>query len=204
MKTIFTSLIIIIVLGTSMFFLLKNNNSEEKTEVKSENESIMVAPKMQVKDESIVYVNSDSLMENYAMYKAVKKELEQEKASAENTLKAMYSKFESQVNDLREKAASMTEEESMSKQQELAYQQQKLSDYENELSQKISMNQMKKLESVHTEIEKYIDANYSQSKYSYIIGKSSGGGVLYAKSSLNITKEVLEGLNNSYLAQTKK
>ena len=143
-------------------------------------------------------------MENYAMYKAVKKELEQEKASAENTLKAMYSKFESQVNDLREKAVSMTEEESMSKQQELAYQQQKLSDYENELSQKISMNQMKKLESVHTEIEKYIDANYSQSKYSYIIGKSSGGGVLYAKSSLNITKEVLEGLNNSYLAQTKK
>jgi outer membrane protein len=37
-----------------------------------------------------------------------------------------------------------------------------------------------------------------------VIGYSKGGGVLYAKEDLDITQEVLKGLNTEYTANSKK
>ena len=205
MKSISLSLNIILILAVAGLYYL--HFSENKTaEVAGSDKTILqvVAPKMDVKAATVVYINSDSLMDNYELVKEVKKDLEKERAAAERQFASEYRQLEAEYNDLKSKAATMTEEQGMAKQQELAMKEQKLTDYRDELNQKLNMNEMKKTEKIQQEIEDYLKANYSSTNYSYILGHTKGGGILYSKSNLDITKEVLDGLNNTYKAQHKK
>jgi len=51
---------------------------------------------------------------------------------------------------------------------------------------------------------KYLDSNSAQYNYRYVLGASFGGNVLYANDSLDITQQVIEGLNAEYQDNLKK
>lgn len=205
MKSISLSINIILGLAVAgLYYLHFSEKKNEAPEGTTKTTAPQVAPKMDVKAASVVYINSDSLMDNYELVKEVKKELEKERAQAEKQFATEYRALEAEYNDLKSKAATMTEEQGMAKQQELAMKEQKLTDYRDELNQKLNMNELKKTEKIQQEIEDYLKANYSSTNYSYILGHTKGGGILYSKSNLDITKEVLDGLNNTYKAQHKK
>ena len=204
MKSISISLNIILILAVAGLYYLHFSDSKKSDDIPQLISLPVVAPKMDLKATTIVYVNSDSLMDNYDLVKEVKKELERERASAEKQFASEYRALENEYNDLKAKAATMTEEQGLAKQQELAMKEQKLTDYRDELNEKLSMNEMKKTQKIQEEIEAYLKSNYSGTNYSYILGHTKGGGILYSKNSLDITREVLEGLNNTYKAQHKK
>ncbi len=205
MKSISLSLNIILILAVAGLYFLHFNETKKTGEIhQPKDTNAVVAPVMDMKEASVVYIDSDSLMDNYELVKEVKKELERERANAEKQFTAEYRQLEAEYNDLKAKASTLTEEQGMAKQQELAMKEQKLTDYRDELNQKLSMNELKKTEKIQQEIEDYLKANYSSTNYSYILGHSKGGGILYSKRSLDITKEVLDGLNNTYKAQKKK
>lgn len=204
MKSLSLSLNILLLLAVAVLYYLHFSTTKTPVAPVTTNKLPIVAPKMDVKASTIVYVNSDSLMDNYELVKEVKKELERERAAAEKQFAAEYRALEAEYNDLKAKAATMTEEQGMAKQQELAMKEQKLTDYRDELNEKLSMNEMKKTQKIQEEIEAYLKTNYSNTGYSYILGHTKGGGILYSKDNLDITGEVLEGLNNTYKAQHKK
>lgn len=204
MKSISLSLNIVLILAVAGLYYLHFATQQQNSSVPEKIVLPVVAPKMDLKSTSIVYVNSDSLMDNYDLVKEVKKELERERAAAEKQFASEYRELEAEYNDLKTKAATMTEEQGMAKQQELAMKEQKLTDYRDELNEKLGMNEMKKTQKIQEEIEAYLKSNYSGTNYSYILGHTKGGGILYSKNSLDITGEVLEGLNNTYKAQHKK
>ena len=204
MKSISLSLNIVLILAVAGLYYLHFSAQQHPIVAPEKVALPIVAPKMDLKSTSIVYVNSDSLMDNYDLVKEVKKELERERAAAEKQFASEYRELEAEYNDLKAKATTMTEEQGMAKQQELAMKEQKLTDYRDELNEKLGMNEMKKTQKIQEEIEAYLKSNYSSTNYSYILGHTKGGGILYSKNSLDITGEVLEGLNNTYKAQHKK
>ncbi len=204
MKSISLSLNVILILAVAGLYYLHFTEKKANSTASPKTAAPLVAPKMDVKASSIVYINSDSLMDNYDLVKDVKKELERERAVAEKQFAAEYRALEAEFNDLKSKAATMTEEQGMAKQQELAMKEQKLTDYRDELNEKLSLNEMKKTQKIQEEIEAYLKSNYAGTNYSYILGHTKGGGILYSKNNLDITAEVLEGLNNTYKAQLKK
>jgi outer membrane protein len=204
MKSISLTLNIILILAVAGLYFLHFNEKKASTPTTPKTEAQVVSPKMDLKASSIVYVNSDSLMDNYDLVKEVKKELERERAAAEKQFAAEYRTLEAEYNDLKAKAATMTEEQGMAKQQELAMKEQKLTDYRDELNEKLTLNELKKTQKIQEEIEAYLKSNYSGTSYSYILGHTKGGGILYSKNALDITKEVLDGLNKTYQAQHKK
>lgn len=204
MKSISLSLNIILILAVAGLYYLHFSDKNTVSNPPEKAALPVVAPKMDIKASTIVFVNSDSLMDNYELVKEVRKDLERERAAAEKQFASEYRALESEYNDLKSKAATMTEEQGMAKQQELAMKEQKLTDYRDELNEKLSMNEMKKTEKIQQEIEDYLKTNYSGTNYSYILGHTKGGGILFSKNNLDITKEVLEGLNNTYKAQHKK
>ena len=204
MISIFLSLNIILILAVAGLYYLHFTDKNAGGQVPEKAALPVVPPKMDLKASTIVYVNSDSLMDNYELVKEVRKELEKERAAAEKQFATEYRALEAEYNDLKAKASTMTEEQGMAKQQELAMKEQKLTDYRDELNEKLSMNEMKKTEKFQQEIEDYLKANYNGTNYSYILGHTKGGGILFSKNNLDITKEVLEGLNNTYRAQHKK
>ena len=204
MKSLSLSLNILLLLAVAVLYYLHFSTTKTPVAPATINKLPIVAPKMDVKASTIVYVNSDSLMDNYELVKEVKKELERERAAAEKQFVAEFRALEAEYNDLKAKAATMTEEQGMAKQQELAMKEQKLTDYRDELNEKLSLNELKKTQKIQEEIEAYLKTNYSNTGYAYILGHTKGGGILYSKDNLDITAEVLEGLNNTYKAQHKK
>ena len=52
-------------------------------------------------------------------------------------------------------------------------------------------------------IMEYLKENSSQLNYKYVLGTSFGGNILYANDSLDITRNIIKGLNEKY-QQTKK
>jgi len=52
-------------------------------------------------------------------------------------------------------------------------------------------------------IMEYLKKNSSDLKYKYVLGTSFGGNILYANDSLDITQNIITGLNTEY-QQTKK
>jgi outer membrane protein len=150
---------------------------------------------IKLKSTPIVYINADSLMSRYSLVKKTKAELERERKVAEAEFEKRYRALEKEFMELRDRAPLMKEEEGMAKQQELMQKEQKLGEYREQMQEKL----MKMEESRNLDIQKritgYLKERYSGSKYAYILGYSAGGGILFANDSLDITEEVIQGLN---------
>ena len=125
MKSISISLNIILILAVAGLYYLHFTDSNKPAVMHQTIALPVIAPKMDLKASTIVYVNSDSLMDNYELVKEVKKELEKERASAEKQFASEYRALEDEYNDLKSKAATMTEEQGQARQQELAMKEQK-------------------------------------------------------------------------------
>src|SRR5262245_38663912 len=75
---------------------------------------------------SIVYVNSDSLLDNYAFLKAKKQDLEARHKKITADLEAEGQRLQSDVESYRQRGASMTDEQRMQTEEQLMIRQQQL------------------------------------------------------------------------------
>jgi outer membrane protein len=152
-------------------------------------------PKIKFKATPLVYVNADSLWENFVLVKQMRKELEAEKKKFETKFEADYHKLESDYIALRDKAETLSQEEGMKLQQDLMAREQKLTEFRQTQSEKLAKLEAEKTEKIQKTITEYLTEQYSKSNYAYILGYSAGGGILFANDSLEITNEVVDGLN---------
>jgi outer membrane protein len=184
-----------------LYVVVFNLKSEIKTgSIGSQNNEEIIsgpAPEIELKSSPIVYINADSLMANFNLVKDTKKELEKERLAFEKQFEARYRNLEKEYNDLKDRAPLMTQEEGMMKQQELMMKEQELSEYREKNAERLMKMEQDKNELIHDKITAYLKKNYANSNYAYILGYSSGGGILFAHDSLEITKEVIKGLNLS-------
>src|SRR6187455_2224738 len=75
---------------------------------------------------NIVYVNSDSLLDNYSYYKAKKAEFESKENQIKNHLQAESERLQKDAADYQDRAAMMTESDRAKKEEELMMRQQSL------------------------------------------------------------------------------
>jgi outer membrane protein len=192
------SIVFNVVLGiaVAVLYYLHFSNSpshgESKKEVKPK---ASVMPKIQLKSTPLVYVNADSLWENFELVKKMRKEMEFEKKKFETKFEADYHKLEADYLALRDKAESLSQEEGMMKQQELMAREQKLTEFRQTESERLAKLEADKTDKIQKTITEYLTEQYSKSNYAYILGYSAGGGILFANDSLEITTEVVDGLN---------
>lgn len=153
----------------------------------------------------VVYVNTDTLLNNYDYYKDVVKEFQNKQFQLENELQRKGQSFQNEVGlfQRRVQAGGMSQEQAQTTQQQLAQKEQEIMMYRDNAANNLSVEQAKKTDELLTKIQDYLAANNKTDKYDMVIGYSKGGGVLYAKQDLDITQEVLKGLNDEY-AKMKK
>lgn len=153
----------------------------------------------------IVYVNTDTLLNNYDYYKDVVKEFQNKQFQLENELQRKGQSFQNEVAlfQRRVQAGGMSQEQAQTTQQQLAQKEQNLMMYRDNAANNLAVEQGQKTDELLTKIQEYLAKYNSGDKYDMVIGYSKGGGVLYAKEDLDITQDVLKGLNEDY-AKTKK
>lgn len=148
----------------------------------------------------ILYVNSDSLWENYDYVKIEKAALDKEKKRLEGQWESKARSLEKEIYDYQQKASqgAITMDEAQKKEADLMQKQQQLMQLKEDLSVQLLNMEQEKNKLLQTAITDYLKKYNMDKNLSYVMGYTLGGGILYANDSLDITSEVLEGLNREY------
>ena len=148
----------------------------------------------------IVYVNTDTLLNNYDYYKDVIKEFENKSFTLENDLAKRSQSFQNEVAlfQRRVQAGGVSEEQARSTQLALQKKEQDIMLFRDNAAGNLQQEQAKKTDELLSKIHDYLKKYNAGDKYDMVIGYSKGGGVLYAKEDLDITQDVLNGLNEEY------
>lgn len=153
------------------------------------------APEIKLKQSPVVFVNADSLMDQYVLVTKNRNFLEAERKKFEKEFEAKYRSLEAEYKELQEKAPLMTQEEGTMKQQELMMKEQKLGEFRDQNQERLMNLEQTRGEQIQKNITTYLRKRYANTNYAYILGYSPGSGILFAHDSLDITPEVVQGLN---------
>ncbi len=154
----------------------------------------------------IAYVDIDTLQENYIYFKTKKAELESKQKAMENELENMARQFEKEYVALQQKAqaGTLSQSEGEAAQKNMIEKQQNLEKKRSGLAEQL----MKLQDNFNTDLKKRLDdflAEYNKDKgYDYVLSYSKNGSILIANPALDVTQEVLEGMNAKYKAESAK
>jgi outer membrane protein len=154
----------------------------------------------------IYFVQIDSVIGKYNMAKDLLGELESKFNSSDATLKTKQESYQKELNDYQYKAQRglLTRSEMQTKEQQLYGKQQELVQLQQELTNEINEKQAVMNRQVINAIMEYMKTNSSSFHYKYVLGTSFGGNILYANDSLDITQNIIEGLNENYSKEKKQ
>lgn len=149
---------------------------------------------------NIVYINTDSLYTNFDMYTDMKANMEERQKKMADELALKKSNYEKNVADYQDKMKKglLLRSEAEKIEQKLMGNQQYLinlnGEMQNQLSDELQRGQKKLIFAIMDFLKEY-NKNYN---YKYVFSNAFGSNLLYASDSLNITNDVLKGLNEKY------
>ena len=154
---------------------------------------------------SIFYVQIDTVLNHFDMATDLTDELQKKLSASETEFQDKQKSYQNDVNDYQYKAQRglITRSEAQTIEQQLYAKQQNLVQLQQQLSQDLNEKQTVMNRQVINAIMEYLKKNSSQLDYKYVLGTSFGGNILYANDSLDITRNIISGLNAEY-QQNKK
>jgi len=147
-----------------------------------------------------VYVNGDSLLEKYDYFKKAKKDFEAKTARTEAEITAKRTALEREFAAYQQQGASLSQDQRAKIEENLMRKEQELRAFSENAASKLQDEQVKFNEKLFDKVSDYLKEHTKGKNYKIVMNYTKGTGILYANDSLDITNEVLEGLN----AQFKK
>lgn len=151
----------------------------------------------------IAYVNIDSLLNQMEMYKDLNQNLTDKQQKLETNFGSEYRTFEKEVVAFQEKVQKglLTRSEAQEIDARLSNQRNELENRRNNYLMELQEENLVSQNKVIDYIMQYLKEYNSDNKFRYIFSYSFGGGLLYASDALDITSDVLVGINQKYIAE---
>jgi len=187
----------VIFLYLFVFVIDSDEKSGTKT-VRVANDSTLAA----IAERGIVYINIDSVLNNYDMYFDIQADLQEKLKTSDAQLTSQQQKLQKEMEDFQYKIdrGLVTRAEAGELQQQLAQKEQALyqlqQNLQMQLAEEEAVAQRKVLNSIMEYLEKLEKSGIYQ--YQFVLGTTFGGNILYANEEMNITDVVSEGLNEEY------
>jgi outer membrane protein len=150
----------------------------------------------------IAYIDLDSLQNNYEYYKKVKVDIDRRQTSSNNEINSLQKRFQARAMQLQQKGPSMSQQDQESAMKEINQMQQDLQTKKQSLDNELFNYNSKMKEDILTRIQNYLKEYNKDGRYDYILSYEPGF-MFYKDSALNITRDVIGGLNKQY-NETKK
>lgn len=193
MKNIATILSILSLVGVLALGALYMNG-------KDKNAAPAAAPVATGTGSNLAYVDIDSLESQYVLLKTKREDFRRRQEQMENELQRSYGQMQSDANEIQKKAQAntLTQSEYEGAQKRLMQMQQTLESRKQSLTEQL----MKEQEEFNSDLKKRLDqilAEYNKThNYDFILSYSgSGSAILYTKGANNITKDIVDGLNEA-------
>lgn len=195
---------VIAALAVALLFLVGCNNNESKnTGGDAEDRQTGEAAGKREISSDVAYISMDSLMMKFDMAIELMAEMEAKMKKAEGQIKSRGSKLERDVADYQEKASKglLTRSQMAETEESLGKQQQQLMQLNERLTGELAEEESVMNNRIYHFIMDYLKEFNADYKYSMILSTSAGGPILHADPSLDITQEILEGLNARYIKE---
>jgi outer membrane protein len=149
---------------------------------------------------TVAYVDTDTLLANYEYAKELEQELLAYKSQQEQYGRQQIEKFQKDYQDYLKNGSNMTLSQQQAKEAELKQRAERMSTLEQELTSKIMERQItentKLLKAIFAFVREYNEQNQ---QFDIILRKTfENSPTLYMDSCMDITKEILDGLNEEY------
>jgi outer membrane protein len=151
----------------------------------------------------IVYINTDTLLSGYEFFKAAKSDMEAKSKKLEGEIANRTRSLENEYMEAQKKAQGgyLTQEQMASLEQQFMKKQQDFVQYRDSQARKLMEDEQKINEQLNKNISQFLKGFGQERGYQVVLGYTLGNSsVLYGNNTLDITKEVLEGLNTEYTA----
>jgi len=196
MKKLPVVLNVVLLVAVAVIYILHFTGGSKT--VKSDNDELNLP--VEVTSHGIAYVNVDSVILNFDMYFDKRSQLMDKQKSAENELTTKGQAYERGVLDYQNKATKglITRATAAEMEQALMKQQQSLVDLRDKFSYELMEEEQVMNRQILEYVTSYLDLMKDEFNFQYILGKSFGGQILYSDTALDITKQVLDGVNKKY------
>lgn len=178
-----------------LFVLFFTNNKSNK------NEAVAVEAGVAQKGD-IVYIQIDSLINNYDMFNDLRSELEGKATKIQNDLNKKSRAFENDAKDFEEKLNKglLTRSQAENMQASLLQRQQELQNYSQQKQMEMAEEETVMLNKVMDAIKTYVKQYNEAHQFALILTTSSSTQVVIeGDPSLDVTQDVLKGLNEEYI-----
>lgn len=154
--------------------------------------------------EPIVYVNSDSLLTKYQYFKDLKVKLDAKSKTAQTDLASKQQAFQREVAQYQQSQNSMPADQRASTEERLGRKQQELQTYQQNAGAALQNEQAEEQEKLYNKIADYLKIYAKNKGYKMVLTYQKGNSaILFADSSLDVTSEVIVGLNEGYKSDKK-
>ena len=188
------SLAAVVVLFVLHFTSPKNSETTPRTVVETSNGGI-------------VYIRLDSVINAYDMYNDLRITLEGKVSSIENEINKKGRALENDIKSFQEKMGKglLTRSQAETMSEELQRRQQELQLYSQQKQMEIAEEENVMINQVMNEIRLFVASYNSQNNYSLILTTTEATNtVISGESALDISKDIIEGLNNEYIKKRNK
>jgi outer membrane protein len=146
----------------------------------------------------IAYFEMDSVEQQYQYIKEVQGLLKKKEQSITSELGSMRSGYANRVQQLQAQAPQMSQQDGERAQAEITQMERNLQQREAKLAQELQEQQFKLMQDINKKIEDFL-TEYNKTKgYSYIFSRQSGDFIYFKDTTLNITNDLIKGLNEQY------
>ena len=189
-----TSIVINIVLAIAVAILYILHFTSKPSAFGSSDGSIASSDKAL----SLAYVNSDSLLKNYDYFKDLEKTFTEKRDKLNNEYQNRAMGLQREIENFRVTAGNMTISQARAVEEDLTKKQQNLMLYQEQLGQQLMQEESRMNTELYDKVAGYLRQYGLDKDLQIVLTYSKGSGVLYASDSLDITKEVIVGLNEAY------
>lgn len=182
---------------TSAFLFTSCDNKKGSTTTTTKEESKPAQAAGTAPSGKIAYVDMDTMEAKYEYLKSKRAELEKETQQLDNEIGRMTQTLQNEYVAFQKKAqaGTLTQAEGEAGQKRLAGMQENIEQRKQTLGSQL----MKKQEAFNKDLQNRLDAylvKYNKEKgYDYILSYAKGGSILFANKSLDITEDVVKGMN---------
>ena len=198
MKNLSIVLNVVLLIAVAVLYILYFSN---KSDISSGNtQSVAVGEGGDVR---IAYVNSDTLLKNYQYFKDLSDRLDAKRQKLEKELQNRAQGLQNEIANFQRTAQSMTMNQARAVEEDLMKRQQNLYAYQDNLRQQLVQEEAVLNDSLYTRVSDFLKEYGKENNLEVVLTYTRGSGVLFAHDNLNITSDVLNGLNEQYKKEPK-
>lgn len=150
---------------------------------------------------TIVYVDSNQLINSFKGMQDARKTYQQKAAAWKANIDTLSSEVQKQIMNYEKESSNMTVKERNLSEELIRTKQKQLMEYQQAMNAQAQQEDSKMTGEVIAQINAFIRRYGEEKGYTIVMAATEYGNIAYADEGLDITEEVLEGLNNEYSGQ---